>query len=71
MKRPPYLRHTLFLVAQGLSNEEIGERLHLTREAIKSRMRVIQRYYGAKNRTHCVTLAFRAGDLVFTRKEST
>jgi ATP/maltotriose-dependent transcriptional regulator MalT len=53
----------LSLIADGLSNAEIGRRLHVGRETVKSHARSILVKMPARNRTHAVALAFRTGIL--------
>ena len=53
----------LALVALGLSNREIGERLHLELETVKSYLRAAMRKLGAHNRVESVALARRYGQL--------
>lgn len=51
-------------VAEGLRNPEIGARLHISEETVKSHLRHIHEKLGARSRSHAVALAFRAG-LIF------
>ena len=53
----------LALVAIGLGNREIGERLHLELETVKSYLRAAMRKLGAHNRVESVALARRYGQL--------
>ena len=53
----------LELVAEGLSNKEIAERLNLTEYTIKSHMRGLFHSLGCKNRTACVLKAQNLGIL--------
>lgn len=53
----------LALVALGLSNREIGERLNLELETVKSYLRAAMRKLGAHNRVECVALARSFGQL--------
>ncbi|MGO2140588.1 MAG: LuxR C-terminal-related transcriptional regulator [Leucobacter sp.] len=53
----------LALVALGLSNREIGERLHLELETVKSYLRSAMRKLGAHNRVESVALARGLGHL--------
>jgi DNA-binding NarL/FixJ family response regulator len=51
----------LKLVADGLSNKQIGEKLHLSPYTIKTHLHRIGRKLGSGNRAHMITLALRAG----------
>jgi DNA-binding CsgD family transcriptional regulator len=57
----PRDREVLELVAEGLSNREIGERQHLAPETIKKYRQRIIRKLGARNMTHAVGLAYQQG----------
>src|SRR5579859_153476 len=54
-------REVLQLVAQGLSNREIGVRTHLCELTIKSYIEEILLHLGARNRVHAAILATRHG----------
>lgn len=54
-------REVLQLVAQGLSNREIGVRTHLSELTIKSYVEEILLHLGARNRVHAAILATRHG----------
>ncbi len=51
----------LRLMAEGLSNLEISEHMHIAFETAKSHVRAVLSCLDARNRTHAVALAFRAG----------
>jgi DNA-binding NarL/FixJ family response regulator len=51
----------LKLVADGKSNKEIGEKLHLSPYTIKTRLSRIGQKLGTSNRVRMITLALRAG----------
>lgn len=51
----------LQLVAQGLSNEEIGEAVYASSSAVKKQLRVIMKKVGATNRVHLATYVARHG----------
>lgn len=53
----------LRLAAAGNSNEEIGQRLSVSRETAKAHMKHIMAKLGASDRTHAVTLALARGIL--------
>ena len=58
-------------LAQGLENREIGERLHLSVDAVVSRTKCLYRVLGARNRTHAVALAYARGLLAVPSRPST
>jgi LuxR family maltose regulon positive regulatory protein len=49
-------REVLALVAQGLRNREIAERLFISEVTVKAHMRSIMGKLGARSRTHAVSL---------------
>jgi DNA-binding NarL/FixJ family response regulator len=51
----------LQFVADGLTNGEIGERLFLAEETVKSRMRQVLRKLDARSRAHAVAIGFQRG----------
>uniref|UniRef100_UPI00111C8B8D response regulator n=1 Tax=Derxia lacustris TaxID=764842 RepID=UPI00111C8B8D len=51
----------LELVAGGLTNREVGQRLALSEETIKSRLKLILGKLDARDRTHAVTIALTRG----------
>jgi DNA-binding CsgD family transcriptional regulator len=51
----------LELVSFGYRNQDIAECLHVTRQAVKNMLRIIQLKLGADNRTHAVSVCFRNG----------
>jgi DNA-binding CsgD family transcriptional regulator len=55
----------LRLVAEGLTDAEIGKRLFIQSDSVKSHLRRIYPKLGARNRAHAVGLAFRED--LFTR----
>ena len=48
-------------ISRGLTDERIGEQLALSPERVKSNVRRVVKTIGARNRTHAVALALRAG----------
>ena len=54
-------RTVLRLVAQGLSNREIADRMHLSELTIKGYIEDILQQLGARNRVHAAALATRRG----------
>jgi DNA-binding NarL/FixJ family response regulator len=51
----------LQLVADGLVNREIGRRLFLSEETVKSHVRHLLAKLNARSRAHAVTVGFRRG----------
>jgi DNA-binding NarL/FixJ family response regulator len=51
----------LHLVSQGLVNREIGDRLYLSEETVKSHVRHILAKLQARSRAHAVAVGFRRG----------
>lgn len=49
------------LVAQGLTNREVGERLHLSYHTVKEHLSTVMAKLGAKNRAEVVLLATKRG----------
>jgi DNA-binding NarL/FixJ family response regulator len=54
-------RQVLSLLAQGLRNQEVGSRLGISAETVKSHVQRILRSLGARNRAHAVLLASQHG----------
>jgi len=54
-------RAVLSLVADGLSNQAVGERLFVTEQTVKFHLGNIYRKLGASNRTEAARRAMRAG----------
>lgn len=54
----------LRLVAEGLSNAEIGSRLHLSSETIKTHLSRVLAKLGARDRTQAVIVAYESGFMV-------
>ena len=51
----------LHLIAEGLPNSEIGERLFVSTETVKSHVKTLLEKLHARTRAHAVALAFRRG----------
>ena len=49
--------------SKGMSNAEIGKRLFVSEDTVKTHLRRLFRKIGARDRAHAVALAFRAGVL--------
>ncbi|MFF6940426.1 response regulator transcription factor [Streptomyces lavendulae] len=52
----PRLLQIMKLVAEGRTNEEIGERLHLRTDTVKTHLRRAYKILRARNRCHAVAL---------------
>ncbi|HLX32000.1 MAG TPA: LuxR C-terminal-related transcriptional regulator [Gaiellaceae bacterium] len=63
LEQEPTLREieVLQLVSDGLVNREIGERLFLSEETVKSHVRHILAKLQARSRAHAVAVGFRRG----------
>jgi DNA-binding NarL/FixJ family response regulator len=63
LDQQPTARETevLQLVSEGLVNREIGERLFLSEETVKSHVRHILAKLQARSRAHAVAIGFRRG----------
>lgn len=61
--RPPELtvesREVLDEIADGHTSAEIGRRLGIAEDTVKSRLRLLYRRLGARDRAHAVSLAYR------------
>jgi DNA-binding NarL/FixJ family response regulator len=51
----------LRLIAEGLANREIGDRLFLAEETVKSRVKTLLEKLHARSRAHAVAIALRSG----------
>lgn len=51
----------LRLIACGLSNLEIGQRLFIAEDTVKTILRLMFKQLGARNRAHAVAIGFRHG----------
>jgi DNA-binding CsgD family transcriptional regulator len=56
-------RQILALIADGLSNGEIGAALYISPATAKSHVKAIFARYGVNSRAQAVAAGFRAGDL--------
>jgi DNA-binding NarL/FixJ family response regulator len=54
----------LQLVAEGLENAAVARQLYLSVETVRTHVKSILRKLSARDRTHAVTIAFRAGILI-------
>jgi DNA-binding NarL/FixJ family response regulator len=48
-------------LSHGLSDERIGEEMHLSAEAVRANIRGVVRTLGARNREHAVAIALKSG----------
>ena len=56
MMLPPRRQEILQALSEGLSNREIGLRLGISEETVKTHMRKLLDTYAARNRTHLVAI---------------
>jgi DNA-binding NarL/FixJ family response regulator len=63
VKLTPREREILRLLAEGLSNDEIGARLFISGETVRTHVKHGVQKLGAKTRTQAVALALRSGDI--------
>jgi DNA-binding NarL/FixJ family response regulator len=63
LEQEPTVREieVLRLVSEGLVNREIGQRLFLSEETVKSHVRHLLAKLQARSRAHAVAIAFRRG----------
>ncbi len=63
LEQEPTTRETevLRLISEGLVNREIGERLFLSEETVKSHVRHLLAKLQARSRAHAVAIGFRRG----------
>ena len=68
-KRQPALsvreREIIQLLAEGLTGDEVAERLVLSGETIKTHIRNAMTKLEARNRVHAIAIALRAGEITF------
>jgi len=64
-RREPTKREleVLRLISDGLTSQEIGERLHLSEETIRTHVRTLLAVLQVHSRAHAVAIAFRRGIL--------
>lgn len=63
---PSFLGKTLLLMAEGNTNEELGQLLGIHTESAKDRVEQICQLMGARNRTHAVALGFATGRIALS-----
>lgn len=62
---PELLFDVLRLIAEGLTDAEIGVRLFIATETVKSRTGALYALMGARNRAHAVAIGYQRGILKF------
>lgn len=60
----PREEHVLVALAEGLTNDEIADELHVSAATVHTHMGSVLAKLGARNRTHAVALAYHLGFLV-------
>lgn len=63
----PREHQVLELIADGLENQAIADRLHVSVETVRTHVKSILRKLSSRDRTHAVAVAFRSGVLVVDR----
>ena len=61
LEQEPTAREVLQLISEGLVNREIGQRLFLSEETVKSHVRHLLAKLQARSRAHAVAVGFRRG----------
>ena len=56
-------RRLLTHISRGLTDAQIAEELRLSPEGLRAALHRLVQEMGARNRTHAVTLALRAGEI--------
>src|SRR5690606_41538066 len=56
----------LQLIAEGLENAAVADKLYLSVETVRTHVKSILRKLGARDRTHAASKAFRSGPLAAT-----
>ena len=64
---PELLFDVLRLIAEGCSNAEIGRRLGIAEDTVKSRPRALYHLLGARDRAHAVSIGYQSGVLKVQR----
>ena len=59
----PHLQETLESLAAGETAREMAQRLYISTNTVKSRLRTLYRQLGARDQAHAVAIAFRLGVL--------
>ncbi|MFS0561270.1 response regulator transcription factor [Terribacillus sp. 179-K 1B1 HS] len=52
---------TLELIAEGLSNKDIGKKLHISEKTVKNHVSKLMRKLNVNDRTQAIILAFKNG----------
>ncbi len=62
-------REIMSLLAEGLTGEEVAERLFLSAETVKTHVRNAMSKLEARNRVHAIAIALRQGEIVLPEEE--
>lgn len=65
---PELLFDVLRLIADGCTNAEIGGRLGIAEDTVKSRARALYHLMGARDRAHAVSIGYQRGVLKVDRR---
>jgi DNA-binding NarL/FixJ family response regulator len=63
-------REIMSLLAEGLTGEEVADRLFLSAETVKTHVRNAMNKLEARNRVHAIAIALRQGEIVLPDEES-
>lgn len=63
---PELLFDVLRLIAEGMTDAEIGQKLFIATETVKSRTAALYALVGARNRAHAVAIGYQRGILKFS-----
>lgn len=63
----PRERETMHLIAEGLTAEEIGDRLEVSVETVRTHVRNVVRKLRARNRVHAIAIALERGEIALDR----
>ena len=58
----------LEFLSNGMTDERIGEQLHLSSETVRANIRKVVRSLGARNRAHAVALALKTGVIQYAEQ---
>lgn len=57
----PHQQEIMWYVAEGYTNEQVGELLHLSTQTVKNTLTLIYKNLGVRNRAHAAVIFTRYG----------